>query len=751
MHLVSVVNVLCDMNKRLLVLLFIFVGNFFVFSQHQGFVLDTENNPLSDVGVFLVDQNLLLSTNTNGVFILDENFPNNSYLEFYKNGYESQVVQYSYGNELKVILQKMHVELDEIGIQENVSVLGNYKFLNIEKKSLNDNFTSSNSLVENVNQLGGVNSIGSGLGIQKIVIRGLSGLRVVTYLNGMRISNQEWANDHSIGFTDLGLSQVELIKGASSLKFRGDAVGGVLYFTDEPFINSNIPSGFIASKFDNSHFLLSNQFGFKWSKKSFYLNMHGEHTIASDYRLPDKTYLFNSRFRNKALKLSIGRFGDRMQNIFRYQYNTDDVGIPAHVHGGDLSNVSLESITLNNLILSEDFDMTRPTQFINNHLITFETKYFSDKIKYGFFAGYFTNNLQEYDKWTVPAFDMDLSTTNLRFDVEMPLGDININSGVHFQRQVNFNNITSRLIPDSHSNGLGIYSTIDYDTKNNFGFNGGVRLDYKEIICDDFNYRELFNSFNSSLGIFYTKNNHSTRFTYSGSFRSPHLSELFSNGLHHGTMRFEIGNTGLVLEKSHQLDFKYQWNNNHIGFVINPFLQYVNDFIAINPTDSFHLNNYRIYNYIQFNQVQISGFELNLHYHPHLIHNLHIEQSYAFINTENMDNENHLAFTPANKIKTRFLMDLETYNLPLGLRQISLYHLYAFAQDNVALYELPSNSYNVINMELMVRPLNNMQLVLSCRNILNETYVPHLSRIKEVAGGVPEPGRSFAISMKYNF
>ena len=168
----------------------------------------------------------------------------------------------------------------------------------------------------------------------------------------------------------------------------------------------------------------------------------------------------------------------------------------AHGHGGDLSNVSLESITLTNLILSEDFDMTRPTQFINNHLITFETKYFSDKIKYGFFAGYFTNNLQEYDKWTVPAFDMDLSTTNLRFDVEMPLGDININSGVHFQRQVNFNNITSRLIPDSHSNGLGIYSTIDYDTKNNFGFNGGVRLDYKEIICDDFNYRELFNSFN---------------------------------------------------------------------------------------------------------------------------------------------------------------------------------------------------------------------------------------------------------------
>ena len=89
---------------------------------------------------------------------------------------------------------------------------------------------SSTSLVENLNQLSGVSSIGSGLGIQKVVVRGLSGLRVVTYLNGMRIANQEWANDHSIGFTDLGLGRVELIKGASSLKFGGDAVGGILYF-----------------------------------------------------------------------------------------------------------------------------------------------------------------------------------------------------------------------------------------------------------------------------------------------------------------------------------------------------------------------------------------------------------------------------------------------------------------------------------------------------------------------------------------
>ena len=176
-------------------------------------------------------------------------------IEFYKLGYESLVVKLEDSNDLVFKLRKLHVELDEIGIQESVSNLGNYKLINIEKKSLANNFSSSTSLVDNLNQISGINYIGSGLGIQKVVIRALSGLRVVTYLNGMRIGNQEWANDHSIGFTDLGLGKIELIKGSTSLKFGGDAVGGILYFKDEPFVNSKNPSGFIATKFDNSHSL----------------------------------------------------------------------------------------------------------------------------------------------------------------------------------------------------------------------------------------------------------------------------------------------------------------------------------------------------------------------------------------------------------------------------------------------------------------------------------------------------------------
>ena len=125
-------------------------------------------------------------------------------------------------------------------------------------------------MVEDITQLNGVDMISSGLGIQKIVIRGLSGMRIVTYLNGMKINNQQWANDHGIGFSDLGLNEVELIKGASALRYGGEAIGGLLYFKDSPFIYSKRIKGFVATEFNNSSYLSSSQFGIKWNNQNNY-------------------------------------------------------------------------------------------------------------------------------------------------------------------------------------------------------------------------------------------------------------------------------------------------------------------------------------------------------------------------------------------------------------------------------------------------------------------------------------------------
>ena len=721
---------------------------FLLFSQTTGIIKNSDGTPLDGVSVFLSDQQILLFTDKNGSFSSIKEIPNNSYIQFYKFGYSSKVIQYNTGEKLNVTLDKLHVDLDEVGVSESFSQLGNNKLMSIDRKSLESNFATSNSIVESVSKISGVDIISSGLGIQKLVVRGLSGMRIVTYLNGMKIENQQWANDHGIGFTDLGLYEVELIKGSSALKYGGEAVGGVLYFKDSPFVESDKLSGFLSTKFNNSQFLLANQIGLKWSKNNFYVNFYGQYSLSSDYRLPDNTYLYNSRFRNRSIKLSITNRQEKWQNILRYQYNGEQLGIPAHAHSNP-EDINISDITLNSIDFNEDFKLTRPTQFVDNHLLIYENNYFTNISKFSFYFGHFSNNLKEYEKWTSAAFDMNLSNTHFRVNIRTKLNDFTMNVGSQKSILENKNQTLEKLIPDAKTNDLAFYTTLDYE-KENYGLSSGIRYDNKNIISSEEGYNNSFNALSSSAGIYFAEKNHILRFTYSDAFRAPHFSELFSNGVHHGTSRYELGNSDLTLEKSHQFDFKYQWSNNHFGLVLNPFTQNIEDFISINPTDSFHQNNYRIYNYDQFKKVNLSGFEMNLHYHPHIIHNLHIEQSYSFIKTKNHDFNNVLALTPTNKIKTGVKLDFESQDLLFNIKTLSIYHVYSFEQNDVVENETPSNSYSVFNLGLNFQLFKTVSAVLTFNNLLNEEYVPHLSRVKEIAGGIPNPGRSFSFSLKYD-
>ena len=175
--------------------------------------------------------------------------------------------------------------------------------------------------------MSGVDLISSGTGIQKVVVRGLSGMRVVTYLNGMQINNQQWANDHGIGFTELGLDKVELIKGGSALRYGSETIGGLLYFKDQPFVKIDDYEGFVGSKFNFNSHSNSNQFGIKWNKKNLFVNLFGEYIISSDYRLPDGQYLFNSRFNKNTIKFSMSHKKIIFKHL-RYQLNNELTGIP---------------------------------------------------------------------------------------------------------------------------------------------------------------------------------------------------------------------------------------------------------------------------------------------------------------------------------------------------------------------------------------------------------------------------------------
>ena len=58
-------------------------------------------------------------------FLFLKRFPNNGILHIYKHGYSSKLVKFQQVEELEIIIEKLHVDLDEVGVTESYSELGN--------------------------------------------------------------------------------------------------------------------------------------------------------------------------------------------------------------------------------------------------------------------------------------------------------------------------------------------------------------------------------------------------------------------------------------------------------------------------------------------------------------------------------------------------------------------------------------------------------------------------------------------------
>ena len=120
---------------------------------------------------------------------------------------------------------------------------------------------------------------------------------------------------------------------------------------------------------------------------------------------------------------------------------------------------------------------------------------------------------------------------------------------------------------------------------------------------------------------------------------------------------------------------------------------------------------------------------MNLHYHPHQLHNLHLEQSYSFLQTKNKDDKYGLAMVPANSIKTKILFDFNDYArlVKYKLDYFSLYHIYKFSQEDFAEYEELTDSYNLINLQIGLKFNNKLLFSIGLNNLLKK-LIRHISQ-----------------------
>lgn len=712
----------------------------------KGVVLNADTKKaIEKAYVYSTDIELGSVTNSEGEFEITK-FPKfNSKLLISALGYEEQVLVVTSDSVLTILLKPQHEVLDEVIVSTPTGKLQSENITYIPKIKLNGtNSIKNNTIGEVLTNAPGVYVASIGRGISKPVIRGLSGNRVLTYVDGLRIENQQWGGDHGIGVTSLGIDRVEVIKGPSSLLYGSDAIGGVLYFVESQYVPKEAWKSFIQTDFESSSLSNSTNLGTQFTKGNSKFNMFYGSSVNADYTLPSGVRILDSRFMSHAFKGSYGYNKKNWKLNVRYNFSKSIIGIPGHSHK---DSVYAELFYTDKIT----WKSTLPNQNITNNFINVENKFYFDKSYLLIQVGHTINNLKEYEeKVTIPGIDMALNSTTLNVRYAHKFSPrLEWISGAQGMYQVNTNgnNAEQILIPNANTSDLGLFSIL-YAGNEKFKLQAGVRGDYRQISVNTLSLVKDFTGLNYAIGGGYFGDKSILRLNVSSGFRAPHTSEMVANGVHHGSFQYVVGSVDLKTENATQIDVTYEFNDEHVSVILNPFFNQIQNFIYLQQQDSL-IDSYPLYNYVQNDKVNLYGFDFGIHYHPHALHRLHLETSFSYIRAQNSDGEFIDQIPPAKwltNVKVEFDEKEKFY-----IKNIIVRNNLIFAQSDVAPNETSSQMYNVLSIGfngVLKTEKNKININAGVKNLLNSHYIDHLSNLKYL--GIGASGINFYLGAKFN-
>ncbi len=731
--------------KKIYIILFFTSFLFIGYTQNtfSGKIIDEQGQIIFGADIYSENLEIGTTSDENGDFII-KNIPNGKHLFIFSfMGFEMKQKHLTFFNENKTVITTLHetvFHIDEVIVSTPFNKLQSQNVMKVEHKSVKSlEKKGGTTLVESISSIAGVSNMSTGTGIGKPVIRGLSGNRVLTYTQGVKLENYQNGEKHGLGVNESGIESIEVIKGPASLLYGSDALGGVLYLIPEKYAIKNSTHGDISSKYFSNTLGINTSVGIKTSGENWRFLVRGAYDTHSDYKTGNNKRVTNSRYHETDFKSGIAYVNNSFKSDFRYNYNQSSIGIP--------KKIGKQETTKEMMGLYQD---------LNYHIVSLKNDFTlnSSSIKTNLGYTHNSRNLILDDKKTV---DMLLSTFNYDVKWYLPLfGKIETVVGAQGMVQSNTNYGSEVFLPDAHINDLGIFGNLNYEW-NSSVLQAGIRFDTRKIDTEEHgifgndHYIEAIdkslNSFSGSLG-YKTNITHGliARLNLASGYRAPNLAELSSNGIHEG--RWEIGNSNLENEQNLQLDLSLEFKSKHFEFFINSFYNNIYHYIYIAPTGE-EFNDFDVYTYIQ-NNAYLYGGEMGLHLHPHPLDWLHFESTYEMVIGKQKE-DGYLPRIPANKFDNTFRAEFDINNwLDFGYFFVNLES--TFKQNKVSDFEDTSNNYNLLNLGLggnLTYKKFKTNINFTIKNILNKEYISHLSVLNEE--GIPNPGINFVFGIKFNY
>ena len=732
------------MKHLLSVMAFLFAVAGFSQSKISGQITNSNNEKLSGVLVHIEENNAETTTDANGFYQFTTLPKGTNKLIFFLSGYEiltKKVNHLETDAVVNVILEEKEQHLEEVIVSTFYNKIQSQNVMKVEHAKVSElKENGATSLIDGLATIAGVSQISTGTSIGKPVIRGLSGNRVLVYSQGIRVENQQFGEEHGLGVNSAGIESVEVIKGPASLLYGSDALGGVIYLNPEKYASYQEK----ATSFEQQYFSntqgTATTFGFKASPSKFKFLVRGNYTSHADYKVPSGERIINTRFIEKDLKMGIGYADAKMATDFRYNFNQLNLGLPEE----DLENSGFRNPMF-------------PKQDVANHALSLNQKVYFKNSKIEGDFGYTLNDRKELEAADEIALAMKLKTASYNVKYFLPkFNRLEAIVGIQGIDQTNTNFGEELLIPDANVKDFGTFLTANYAWNSNV-LQAGIRYDKRKIntqthgIIGEEGYFEAidkqFDSFNASVGYKTDLSDYiNSRINIASGFRAPNLSEITSNGVHEGSNRYEIGDSNLKNEQNFQVDLNLEYKSQHFEIFVNGFYNHINNYIYITPTGA-EIDGNDVYNYIQ-NNASLFGGEAGIHFHPHPFDWLHFTSSFESVTGKQGDN--NLPLIPANQWKNNIRTEFGLKNW-LQKGYASVFFNYTFAQNNFSTFETKTNDYLLVNLAIGGKikiGKNYINASVNGNNLLNKTYVNHLSRLK--TDGIYNIGRNIIGTISFD-
>lgn len=622
--------------------------------------------------------------------------------------------------------------------------------------------SAGTNLVDAIAHQPGLTQISTGAGISKPVIRGLGYNRVVVVEQGIRQEGQQWGDEHGLEVDAVGVHSVEVLKGPASLMYGSDAIAGVLILHPEHALEDHVMQVRAGGEYQSNNGLYDYHLGYAGNLNGWIWNWHLTEKAAHCYKNARDGYVPGTWFSEHNVQGLLGKNGRWGHSWLRFSNVNFTPGITEGERDEDTGELEWAEGAS-----GKSYDRQLPFQCVVHTKAVSDNAWYLGEGQLKAIFGYQQNYRREFEEADDEAeLAMRLHTVNYDVKYQWPLSDVwKMAAGVGGLWQQNVNQGEEFLIPDYRLFDLGAFVTASRQMER-FQVSGGLRFDNRHIRTESLveegeqRFAPLakdFSGFTGSLGVVYNATDAlNLRFNVARGFRAPTVSELSSNGVHEGSIQYEIGNGQLRPEYSLQYDLGLDYTTHYVSLQASAFLNRISHYIYLSRLD-YETQGYRTYQYTQ-GDARLVGGEVSLDVHP--LDPLHIENTFCYVRGVQLHPSDDAMLNLPMMPAPRWNLDIR-YELPdffhyhLRRSHLSFGMEYNLRQDHYYAFEETetlTSDYAVCHLafatDIHILGHNCIELSVACQNLFDKVYQPHLSRLKYADGdGICAMGRNVVIKV----